>query len=98
MKGDIKMDSNSTGTPERQTQISCWMGRIETELARADEVKQRVIGKMASLTREPEPSPVAEEDNVAESLVPLAGELCKFVFKISHISEQYEEMLSLLEI
>ena len=76
------------------------MGMLEEEIDRAEKVQAEVQDRLQRLLYIPEVEKAPEEPDPAIdlSIAPLAHDIRRFVFRLRHVSDLHDKMLTELEI
>ena len=95
------MESNINIGTDRPSQVVEWVLELGKSVARAEDVFTQMQGRLTAITRTPieekeNPSPYPAE--VAQELVSLAAEIRQHVWTLERVTDQYENLMTLIEI
>lgn len=81
----------------RETEVSTWLNALEAELERAEGIQTKMIARLSCVLHYGQSKEALDNDN-NDSLTPLAGRIKKLSDKLSAVSDEYDEVLSGIEL
>jgi len=83
---------------ERESQVSTWLNRTDSELNRANAVQERIANRISSVLLSQPPTNPETANKSEEELVPLANTLRSFAVRLSTMTDEYDSMVERLEL
>jgi len=83
---------------ERESQVSTWLNRIDSELDMAGAVQEKIANRISSVLLGQPPTDPETAKKPEEGLVLLANTLRSFAVRLSTMTDEYDSMVERLEL